>query len=57
MPGMPIEITLALTLFFGKRVKMNGGKVRTLLDFFSSLLVVEISQKSSSHAKKAQKKR
>lgn len=57
MPGMPIEIALALSLFFWKRVKMNVGKVRTLLDFFSSLLVVEISQDSSSYAKKAQMKR
>lgn len=50
MPGMPKEITLALSLFFWKRVRMDGGKVRTLLDFSynaSSLLVVEFSQKTA----------
>lgn len=49
MPGMPKEITLALSLFFW-RERMDGGNVRTLLDFSynaSSLLAVEISQKTT----------
>lgn len=33
MPGMPKEITLALALFFWERVRTDGGKARTLLDF------------------------
>lgn len=43
------EITLALSLPFCRGVKMDGGKVRTLLDFCntSSMLVVEISQKTA----------